>query len=151
MKHLVEQDQPDVAFSEENAFDDFSGPERQRISDYPTLDPIAAFKLWQIYLERVNPLLKIVHAPTVQPLIVSTAADVGTASLDQQALVYSIFGLAVSTLKSDEITNMFGAEKQRDDILQDFLTAVSISLARFGSVGRYNMVILQAQIHTSVS
>ena len=151
MKNLMEQDQPELAFSEENASDDFSGYKPQRITDCPTLDPIAAFKLWQIYLERVNPLLKIVHAPTVQPLIISTTADIERAPLDQQALVYSIFGLAVSALRSDEITSMLGAEKLRDDFLQDFLTAVSVSLAQFGSLGRYNMVVLQALIHTSVS
>lgn len=150
MKNLMEQDQPEVAFSEENASDDFTGYKPLRFTNCPILDPITAFKLWQIYLERVNPLLKIIHAPTVQPLIVSTTADIESTPLDQQALVYSIFGLAVLALRSDEITNMLGAEKQRDDFLQEFLTAVSVSLAQFGSLGRYNMVVLQAQIHTSI-
>ncbi|CAH0056151.1 unnamed protein product [Clonostachys solani] len=147
---LVEQDQPEVAFSEENASDDSSRYQPPRVTDCPSFDPITAFKLWQIYLERVNPLLKIVHAPTVQSLIVSTTADIKLAPMDQQALVYSIFGLAVSALRSDEIANILGAEKQRDDFLQEVLTAVSVSLAHFGSLGRYNMVVLQALIHTSI-
>jgi hypothetical protein len=150
MKSLIEQDQSEIAFSEGNASSDFSSSPSQRITDYPTVDPITAFKLWQIYLERVNPLLKIIHAPTVQSIIVSTTADIERAPLDQQALVYSIFGLAVSALRSEEIADMLGTGKQRDDFLQHFLTAVSVSLAHFGSIGRYNMTVLQALLHTSV-
>uniref|UniRef100_A0A0B7KIZ3 Xylanolytic transcriptional activator regulatory domain-containing protein n=1 Tax=Bionectria ochroleuca TaxID=29856 RepID=A0A0B7KIZ3_BIOOC len=149
MKSLVEQDQTEVAFSEEDASDDFSRYQPPMVTDFPTLGPITGFKLWQIYLERVNPLLKIIHAPTVQSLIVSTTADIKLAPLDQQALVYSIFGLAVSALRSDEITGILGAGKQREDFLQEVLTAVSVSLAHFGSFVRYNMSVVQALIHTS--
>jgi hypothetical protein len=151
MKSLVEQDQTEVAFSEEDASDDFSRYQPPMVTDFPTLGPITGFKLWQIYLERVNPLLKIIHAPTVQSLIVSTTADIKLAPLDQQALVYSIFGLAVSALRSDEITGILGAGKQREDFLQEVLTAVSVSIAHFGSFVRYNMSVVQALIHTSVS
>lgn len=151
MKSLVEQDQTEVAFSEEDASDDFSRYQPTMVTDFPTLDPITGFKLWQIYLERVNPLLKIIHAPTVQSLIVSATADIKLAPLDQQALLYSIFGLAVSALRSDEITDILGGGKQREDFLQEVLTAVSVSLAHFGSFGRYNMAVVQALIHASVS
>ncbi|CAI6061762.1 unnamed protein product [Clonostachys chloroleuca] len=150
MKSLVEQDQTEVAFSEEDASDDFSRYQPTMVTDFPTLDPITGFKLWQIYLERVNPLLKIIHAPTVQSLIVSATADIKLAPLDQQALVYSIFGLAVSALRSDEITDILGGGKQREDFLQEVLTAVSVSLAHFGSFGRYNMAVVQALIHASI-
>jgi hypothetical protein len=150
MKNLIEQDQSEIPFSEGNASSDFSSSTPQGTTDSPTLDPITAFKLWQIYLERVNPLLKIVHAPTVQSLIVSTTADIEKAPLDQQALIYSIFGVAVSALRSDEIASMLGAGKQRDEFLEHFLTAVSVSLAHFGSFARHNMTVLQALLHNSV-
>ncbi|KAH8176715.1 short chain dehydrogenase domain-containing protein [Sarocladium implicatum] len=150
MKNLIEQDQSEIPFSEGNASSDFSSSTPQGTTDSPTLDPITAFKLWQIYLERVNPLLKIVHAPTVQSLIVSTTADIEKAPLDQQALIYSIFGVAVSALRSDEIASMLGAGKQRDEFLEHFLTAVSVSLARFGSFARHNMTVLQALLHNSI-
>ncbi|VUC37328.1 unnamed protein product [Clonostachys rosea] len=150
MKNILEKDQPEASFTEEYAFDDFSGSQSPRLTDCPTFDAIISFKLWQIYLERVNPLIKIIHAPTVQSLVVSVAADITTAPSDQQALVYSIFGLAISALRSDEIVSIMGAGKQRGDLLQGLLAGISVALARFGSLGRYSMVVLQALLHTSI-
>ncbi|KAK4071558.1 transcriptional regulator family: Fungal Specific TF [Purpureocillium lilacinum] len=31
-------------------------------------EPVHVFRLWQLFLDRVNPLTKIIHVPTVQPL-----------------------------------------------------------------------------------
>ncbi|KAJ3520261.1 hypothetical protein NM208_g13782 [Fusarium decemcellulare] len=150
MRKIIEEDDPEAVLPEDDAFLDFSEYSSPSCPENPQLDPVAIFKLWQIFLDRVNPLIKIIHAPSVQALIVSAAADITLVPLDQQALVYSILGLAVLALRSDELVSIVGEGKTREGVLQDMLKSVSVVVMRFDALRRYNMVILQALVHTSI-
>lgn len=44
-------------------------------------DQVGIFGLWQVYLENINPLLKVTHTPTLQARIIDAARDVGNISL----------------------------------------------------------------------
>ncbi|KAI8677650.1 Fungal-trans domain-containing protein [Fusarium keratoplasticum] len=150
MKKIIEEDHPEALLHEDDAPHSVSEYSSPSCPETPQLDPVTVFKLWQIFLDRVNPLIKIIHAPSVQVLIVSAAADITLIPLDQQALMYSIFGLAVLALRSDELAAIFGEDKTREGVLQDMLKSVSGVLVRFDALKRYNMVVLQALLHTSI-
>ncbi|KAJ4211738.1 hypothetical protein NW759_012338 [Fusarium solani] len=150
MKKIIEEDHPEAFIHEDDAPHNLSEYFSPSCSETPQLDPVTVFKLWQIFLDRVNPLIKIIHAPSVQALIVSAAADMTLIPLDQQALMYSIIGLAVLALWSDELAGILGEDKTREGVLQEMLKSVSAVLVRFDSLKRYNMVVLQALVHTSI-
>ena len=58
-------------------------------------DPIQIFKLWQAYLANINPLVKVLHAPTVQQLISDACVDLDGIARDVEALLFAIYCLTV--------------------------------------------------------
>jgi hypothetical protein len=79
------------------------GP-RQDI-DLSTLHPTQGqiFKLWQVYLENIDPLLKITHTPTLQPRIIDAAADLSDIPPPLEALMFAIYCVATLSLTDEDI------------------------------------------------
>lgn len=61
--------------------------------------PSCVIWLWKTYLENVNPIVKMLHIPTVQPLIFDAASD-ATKQLrsNKEALLFSIYLIALSSV-----------------------------------------------------
>lgn len=157
MKTIIEAEDPDAYGAATNE-DPYGEPEQSFPNsdcpspgedEKPTLDAVQIFKLWQVYLDRVNPLVKVIHAPTLQPYIVQAAADITSIPLAHQALLYSLFGLASAALKPDEVMQVTGMTHEQ--IIPKFFKDMFIALTRFDFLNRYNMVTLQALIHVLVS
>jgi len=70
------------------------------------------FRLWQTYLDNVDPLLKITHTPTLQALIVDAISNLANIAPSLEALMFSIYCIAISTLPDDQCFNLFGASKK---------------------------------------
>ncbi|KAL8753645.1 MAG: hypothetical protein Q9199_004912 [Rusavskia elegans] len=68
------------------------GPFPSTISLY-TLhpDPVQIFRLWQIYMNNVNPLLKVTHIPTLQGHVIEAASNVTNIDPSLEALMFSIY------------------------------------------------------------
>ncbi|RVD90247.1 uncharacterized protein DFL_001222 [Arthrobotrys flagrans] len=81
--------------------------------DISTLHPTQAhiFKLWQIYLEHVDPMLKVTHAPTLQTRIIDAVGDLSGVSPALEALLFSIYCVAISSLTEEECPVLFGFSK----------------------------------------
>jgi len=60
--------------------------------DISSMHPPAAqiMKLWQLYLENINPLLNVTHSPTLQVRIIDAINDIASTTLSLQALMFSI-------------------------------------------------------------
>lgn len=112
------------------------------------LDAVQIFKLWQVFLDRVNPLIKIIHAPTVQPYIVQAASDMESIPFNYQGLLYSMFGLASIALTEDELLQTTGLA--RSEAISKFTFMASQSLVKFDFLRRYEMVVVQALLHNLV-
>ncbi|RAK97960.1 transcription factor domain protein [Aspergillus ibericus CBS 121593] len=82
--------------------------------DLSTLHPNQAhiFKLWQIYLENVDPLLKVTHTPTLQTRIIDAVGDLGDISPTLEALMFSIYSVAIRSLVDEECQTLIGAAKK---------------------------------------
>lgn len=111
-------------------------------------DPIHAFKLWQLFLERVNPLFKVVHVPTVQPMVMEGATNITSLQHYQQALVLSIYTSAAVSLSEAESIQLLGMS--RESAIQKFLAGTKVALIRFNFLKNYNMTALQALVHFMV-
>ncbi|KAK6221126.1 hypothetical protein LQW54_001699 [Pestalotiopsis sp. IQ-011] len=85
-----------------------------------TLHPQQAqiFRLWQVYLENVDPLLKITHAPTLQARIIDAACDTSSISPPLEALIFSIYAISTVSLDDEKCLELFGLAKM--DLLSTY-------------------------------
>lgn len=74
-------------------------------------DPVQIFRLWQIYLDNVNPLLKVTHTPSLQGRIIDAASNITNINPILEALMFSIYSLAVLSLTGNTCQSMFGSSK----------------------------------------
>ena len=81
-------------------------------------EPVQIFRLWQIYLDNVNPLLKVTHTPSLQGRIIEAASNVTNISPTLEALMFSIYCMAILSLVVDDCQAIFGSSKE--DLLTRF-------------------------------
>ncbi|KAM0185567.1 hypothetical protein ACHAPQ_008233 [Fusarium lateritium] len=86
---------------------------RQSAVELSTLHPEPAhlFRLWQIYLDNVNPLLKVTHTPTLQSRIVEAVSNLKDIPPTLEALMFGIYCIAVLSLGEEECQTMFKQSK----------------------------------------
>ncbi|KAK0719636.1 fungal-specific transcription factor domain-containing protein [Lasiosphaeris hirsuta] len=102
------------------------------------------FRLWQIYLDRVNPLTKIIHVPTLQPFLAEALGVSHNVPRNVEALLFSIFLMAVISLTPDECQALLGYSREK--ALQRYSTAVRLSLLRLNFLKSNDLTTLQALV-----
>lgn len=87
---------------------------RKTVIDLSTFQPPPAqiFRLWQIYLDNVNPLLKVTHTPTLQARVVQAITDVANISANLEALMFSIYCISILSITDTDCQSMFGSSKE---------------------------------------
>ncbi|KAI2616771.1 hypothetical protein GGR54DRAFT_221137 [Hypoxylon sp. NC1633] len=95
-------------------------------------DPVRIFRLWQIYLDNVNPILKVIHAPSLQARIVEAISDIDNVDPNLEALLFSIYCTAILSIPQDECETMFGTPKQ--DLLANYQSVCQQALLNCGFV-----------------
>lgn len=75
-------------------------------------EPVQIFRLWQIYLNNVDPLLKVTHTPSMQGRIIEAASNVTNINPTFEALMFSIYSISIMSLTTDECQAMFGSLKE---------------------------------------
>jgi hypothetical protein len=80
-------------------------------------EPVDIFRLWQVYLDNVNPLLRVTHTSTLQGRIIEAASNPTNITPALEALMFSIYSMAVLSLDEDCET-LFGMPKA--DLLRKF-------------------------------
>ncbi|KAI0474897.1 hypothetical protein GGR56DRAFT_485552 [Xylariaceae sp. FL0804] len=93
---------------------------RNAAVDLSTLHPEPAqlFRLWQVYLDNVDPLFKVTHTPTLQRLIAEAAGDLSLLTTTQEALMFGVYCIAVTSLADDKCQAIFASPRQ--DLLARF-------------------------------
>ncbi|KAF3797944.1 hypothetical protein GCG54_00007998, partial [Colletotrichum gloeosporioides] len=74
--------------------------------------PAVAFKLWQTFLDRLNPFTKVIHMPSLQPFVVEATNGPHCLSSNIMSLMLSIFLMAVNSMTEDECDNSLGIPKE---------------------------------------
>lgn len=96
----------------EESFDLFISATRQSLKGVHP-NQLHIFKLWQTFLENVNPLTKILHAPTVQQQILEAMSDLSSISTELEALMFSIYCISLVSLPAAEVEKSFGESKKK--------------------------------------
>ena len=117
-------------------------PEVNLADLWPT--PGQILPLWQVYLDRVNPLTKIIHVPSVQPYMAAVITDSKSLPRNVEALLFSIFVMAVVAMTPDECKGLLGIA--REEALQRYSSGVRLTLVRVGFLRTHDMIILQALV-----
>lgn len=81
-------------------------------------EPVHIFRLWQIYLDNVNPLLKVTHTPSLQGLIIEAASNVTNIKPALEALMFSIYCIAILSIVEDDCRTIF--DSSQEDLLIRF-------------------------------
>ncbi|TGJ87904.1 hypothetical protein E0Z10_g801 [Xylaria hypoxylon] len=113
------------------------------VEDYRP-SPAHAFRLWQTFLEKVNPLTKVIHVPSVQSKLVEATTDPGSIPKNVEALLFSIYVMGVAALDERECQQQLGCAKE--EAYQRFSTGCRIALMRIGILKTYDLVVLQALV-----
>lgn len=77
-------------------------------------EPVHIFRLWQLYLDDVNPILKVTHTPTMQGRIIEAMSDISNVNPALETLMFAIYSMALLTLTSqiDKCQETFGASPE---------------------------------------
>ncbi|KAI3395048.1 hypothetical protein diail_1871 [Diaporthe ilicicola] len=89
-------------------------------------EQVQIFRLWQIYLENVNPLLKVTHTPSLQPRIINAVSDLEKVKPTLEALIFSIYCVAIMSLSDQECHSLFSTPRR--DLLAGYQFACKQSL-----------------------
>lgn len=107
------------------------------------------FRLWQTFLDNVNPLVKILHTPTVQQLVLEASGNTRNLSKSINALLFAIYLSAVNSLSNAECEGMVGQEKSV--LLANYYLATQQALISTGFLKSSDLIVLQAYVLFLVS
>lgn len=114
-------------------------------ASYPTahLWPTSAhvFRLWQIYIERVNPLSKVIHVPSLQPYLVEACVGMETIPQNIQGLLFAIFTMAIIAMREEETQEYLGMP--RDQAFTRFSSGTRRTLRNQDFFCKNDLVIIQ--------
>jgi hypothetical protein len=100
------------------------------------------FQLWQIYLNNVNPIVKLLHAPSTQQLILEAASDLDHISRPMEALLFSMHLCAIASMNDETSRRVLGAS--RSDLMAKFSRAAEQALINANFLRSTNILLLQA-------
>ncbi len=104
--------------------------------------PVQIFRMWQTFLVNVNPLLKMLHAPTWQQSILDASGDIRNIPRHIEAAMFGIYFLAVTSLQNEECQSMFG--EQRNTLLAKYAHGTQQALINARFLKSLNICTLQA-------
>ncbi|KAL3955452.1 hypothetical protein ACCO45_011015 [Purpureocillium lilacinum] len=133
----------DQMFSDSDGFP-FINPARKEsvTDDHPST--IRIFQLWQIYIDNINPLLKITHVPTVQGQIIEATSQLEKAPKNTECLMFAIYVMAITSLEEAEVQRMFGEPKK--ELLGRYFSALQQALLNAGFMRNHDFYSLQAYV-----
>lgn len=83
------------------------------VQDLATIHPSLeeARLMWDIFLERVDPIIKLIHTTTMWPAIQRTIEQPQSVAKDLEALVFTVYASIVSSMDDDECLSMLKESK----------------------------------------
>ncbi|KAI1384919.1 fungal-specific transcription factor domain-containing protein [Hypoxylon trugodes] len=105
---------------------------------------IQIFQLWQIYLDNVNPLLKLTHTPTLQVRIIEAGANLDKVSRSLEALMFSIYLMAITSIDEAECQATFN--ESRNTLLAKYYYSAQQALLNAGFMRNPDITLVQAYL-----
>lgn len=104
--------------------------------------PTHVFLLWQVFLQNVNPLSKVVHAPSVQNVVITATRGVDGLARPVLALLFAIYSAAIMSMQEGECLESMG--ETRAVLLARYVAATQAALSGAGFMKSMSLTLLQA-------
>ncbi|KAI1138012.1 fungal-specific transcription factor domain-containing protein [Hypoxylon sp. FL0543] len=98
--------------------------------------------IWQVYQENVDPLVKILHVPSMSKIIRELRSNMNEISPGMEALMFAIYYASITSMEEEEVKVNFGAEKCQ--LINKYRFATEQALARANFLVTSELVVLQA-------
>ncbi|ETS81914.1 hypothetical protein PFICI_06916 [Pestalotiopsis fici W106-1] len=112
------------------------------IGCYP--QSVHIFYLWQVFLDRIHPLTRILHSPTMQPIMMKASAGVKQISASHVSLLFAICLTATVALKDAECTCFLGVTKQ--EAIHQYTKGLRAAFNQIDLSSNHDLVVLQALV-----
>ncbi|CAI6340673.1 unnamed protein product [Periconia digitata] len=111
--------------------------------------PVQIFRLWQTFLDNVNPLSRVVRAPTTQVQVLEASSNLGNLPATTEALLFAIYTSAICSMSNGECETMMGEPK--NSLYSKYLAAAKQALGAVGLIESSDLVVLQALVLLLIS
>ncbi|KAI1497968.1 fungal-specific transcription factor domain-containing protein [Biscogniauxia marginata] len=98
--------------------------------------------IWQVYTENVDPLVKILHVPSMSKIIREQRSNMSNIPPGMEALLFSIYYAAITSMEEEEVKENFGAEKGQ--LIHRYRFATEQALAKANFLTSSELVVAQA-------
>lgn len=105
-------------------------------------NPLIIFRLWQIFLDNVNPLIKLVHGPTTQRRLLDASAHLENISREWEAMMFVIYLSALQSMSADECHTIMG--ESRGVLFRRYHSAAKSALLRADFTSSLDILLVQA-------
>ncbi|WPH03206.1 Hypothetical protein R9X50_00608300 [Acrodontium crateriforme] len=123
-----------------NIMGSISAPALNLLDYHPKYD--AALKLWKVYVDYVEPLVKVIHVPTTMQMVQRGAANPSKTSKATECLLFAIYHFAVYALTDEECMRLFS--QQRAVLLSKYYDALRQALVKVSFLRSSDITVLQA-------
>lgn len=104
--------------------------------------PDRARKFWDIYKVNVDPLIKVLHIPTIEPILLDAMTHPDKVPKGLESLMFAIYYGAATSMMSEECQELTGED--RTTLLGRYRFGLEQALARANFLYCDEMVILQS-------
>jgi hypothetical protein len=104
--------------------------------------PVQTFVLWQAFLQNVNPVSKVIHAPTVQEYVVEATRDFDKAPRNVVALLFAIYAAATMSMTDEDCQDKLG--ESRKVLMSRYLNSAQQLFATAGLLRSRSITLIQA-------
>ncbi|KAK8111930.1 Bikaverin cluster transcription factor bik5 [Apiospora kogelbergensis] len=98
--------------------------------------------IWQIYTENVDPIVKILHVPTMGDVVRQVRADMKNLTPGLEALMFAIYYASITSMEENEVQINFNTDKTR--LLDQYRFGTEQALAKANFVGTSDAMVVQA-------
>jgi hypothetical protein len=106
--------------------------------------PSQIFIVWEIFMENIDPVVKVLHCPSVRNLIMKAAVNMDTISRPAEALFFSICFGSIVSMNEDQCQSLLGETKI--NLWKRYRFATEQALARADFMNSSSLMVLQAFI-----
>jgi hypothetical protein len=111
--------------------------------------PVVIFRLWQTFLDNVNSIIKLIHAPTVQQQLLEATSNLDQVPKNLEALMFGIYSMAIVSMTDDYCRKLF--DEERIIVLKRFQAGTRQALQNAEYLRSTDIVVLQAFVLLLVS
>lgn len=116
------------------------GSTRSITEQHPCYEDVT--KLWNAYVQNVEPLCKVLHIPTVAKMVDTVSKQLSVASKSDECLLFVIYYFAVFSMSNADCVQEFN--QPRDYLMSRYRTAVHQALINASWLKTTSMPVLQA-------